>query len=251
VATPFSTNSDVEILGAYNRDGTYFTERRGTLASGKRRSPRYAIEIRSQPLLHNFDDMMLGAGPANKLAEVIQAQGRGIAEHASESTQEKRRLAQIAMASGRASKWLMERYAGGRIGALPPNQTQFKFNDSGRLWKSIAVRQNKTDRTFTVNVAANRLRPEKFESGAYSFQNMMADLVRLVPALNPANAAKNRDIENSIRDSIRDMIQKAEDVQAAKLKQLAMARRQAALQLLGEWFPGATSVIRGIIRFAD
>ena len=55
------------------------------------------------------------------------------------------------------------------------------FNDSGRLAAGIAVMQNPEEEGFTINVTANRLRPETFGAGA--FDRMITRLRELVPAL--------------------------------------------------------------------
>ena len=222
--SPFSADSSVVILNApqLTDEGdkdTFFTKRTGTTSSGKERKPRYTIEVRSQPLLMDFDEMLLGEKPAEALKGVIQDQINAITEKASAAT-----LARRARSAGEFRAGLpsaTKRYSGGRMGPMAPNQRDTLFNDSGRMREGIFVRQNPTDKTFTINLPANR----DFAQDVAMFEKFRA----LVPALDPAKAAQLPAVKAAIEGAIGGMIQKAENETAAKLKLLAQARKRALL----------------------
>lgn len=233
---PFAADSQVEIINTWDDGDSFLTKR--TRKSGKE---RYRLEVRSEPILANFDSMVLGAGPAQAITEVLRTQIRGITEHASAGTIKLRQRAAEAFRRGEA--WALKRYSGGKMGAMPPRpESPFLFNDSDRLAKGIIATQNRTDMTYTIDVAANRLDEKTFDNVG-KFTEMVAKLKRLVPALDPKHLASNRDVENAVRASIRDLITKAESIQAAKLKQLAIARKQALVAAGRFVFEGITGRI--------
>lgn len=238
--TPFASTSEIVVLGDYQNNGTYYAERRGTLASGKQRKPRYSIEIKSEPLLHNFDDMMLGRGPADAIAELISTQIKNISEQARPATLADRQKNFLEFQRGAPNA--VKRYSGGRLGSMPPNpDSRTLFNDSGRLAKSIFATQNKTDKTYTINVAANRLTIASLGPRA---AEIVARLVQLVPAMDPAKLPGYKVIEDSIRASISDMLAKATDRQQLLLKRLAAERKNALIALGRSVFGGITSPVR-------
>jgi hypothetical protein len=149
--------------------------------SGKK---HVTLSIKSTPIAVNLDPIALGRGPANALAEVIRKQIAGIGDMASEATQLSRKYASNAFARGEA--WATKRYAGGRTGAKPPNQSSRKYNDSGRLAGSIVAMANEREGSWTINCAASRLDASSFKGGAAgeAFQSMVRGLVDRVPALS-------------------------------------------------------------------
>ena len=223
MASPFSPTSEVVILNAPTLDDagnldTFFAKRTGTLASGKQRKPRYTVEVRSQPLLFDLDEYMLGAKPAEAIRGIVADQIRHISEQASAATLAQRAKAATQFAAGLPSA--QKRYSGGRIGPMAPNQSNRLFNDSGRMAEGVFVRQNPTDKTFTINLPANR----DFGQGDVA---MFERFRSLVPGINPEWLASNRTFNNAVSESISDMIAKAENATQAKLKMLAMQRRRA------------------------
>jgi hypothetical protein len=233
---PFSPfpgrDSDVEIVNSYADGDINLTARRGTLASGKQRKARYAIDIKSEPLLFDLNEMNLGGRLAEVWAQRIRDNIQGIAVRASDATIAMRTKAAAAFASGQA--WATKRYAGGRIGPMAPNQSDKLFNDSGRLAAGVFVRQNLTDATYTVNLPANRFNREAFGRG---YDAMVAKFVELVPMLDPKKAAGDPAIEKAVKESVADMVVKLEaDTAAALLKgraKLKAARMRVAKQLVG------------------
>ena len=219
----FDPDSDIEVIN----DGGPFgatVAARGKRTRGKQ---RYTIEIESQPLLHHFDEHMLGAEPAQAIKEALIEAIKGITAQASAATI--RRREQAARALERGARWATKRYSGGRTGTKPPNQSDRLFNDSGRFAEGLHVQQNKTDRTFTVNVPVNRLNREQFGRG---FDAMIQKLRDLVPAL--ADMRKLLDdprVSEAIDRSIDNLITKADSNSRHKLEALAKARKQALLAI--------------------
>lgn len=223
--SPFSADSQIVLINAPTLDDagnldTFLGKRTGTLPSGTKRKPRYTIEVRSQPLLYDFDEFTLGAKPAEALKGVIQDQINAITAKASAATLAKRARSAGELRAGLPSA--TQRYSGGRMGAMPPNQRDTLFNDSGRMREGIFVRQNPTDKTFTVNLPANR----DFGGGDLA---MFAKFRELVPAVDPAKAAQLPAIKTAISEAIGDMIVKAETAQQAKLKVLEQMRKRALI----------------------
>jgi hypothetical protein len=238
---PFNKSSDVEVIGTFNADDTFLAERRGTTSAGTRRKPRYSVEVRSEPLLFALDDVMLGATVTDAYAELIRKQGEAIQETASPATLKKRESAARSYAAGKPSS----RYAGGRIGPMAPNQSDKLFSDSGRLWKSIRVAQNRTDNTFTINVAANRLNPTLFGKG---FDAMLKRLFELVPAFDPKKAREAPELNEAISTAMGEMVVKAKDRAHAELLRKKAQLRKAKLEALGAFVPGSVmKVIKALL----
>lgn len=223
---PFDRASDVEVLNAYNDGDSIFVARRGTTAKGTQRKARYSFEIVSEPLLHDLNELNLGRGPAEAIKDLIKDQINGISVTASKATIAMRIKARAALERGES--WATKRYAGGRIGIMPPGVSDKLFQDSGRLRESIFVSPNLTDATYTVNVAANRLNPDLFGSG---FTEMIGRLVALVPALNPKTLRGMPTIERAIQQSVTDMIAKAQDNLDATIARKQAQLRSAQLRL--------------------
>lgn len=155
-------------------------ERQRTTGAGT--SSRYTITFTGEPILHDFAADKLGKGPAEAIAELIRKQIRDVKAKASEATQLKRKYAAAALARG--ASWATKRYSGGRTTNGAPGSVgggDALFNDSGRLANSVTVMQNPKEEGFTINVAANRLRPDTFQGGAY--ERMINLLRQHVPAL--------------------------------------------------------------------
>ncbi len=223
----FGRESDVEVLNSYNDGDTMFVARRGTLASGKQRKARYSFEIKSEPLLHDLDELNLGRGPAEAIRDLIKDQINGISVVASKATLAARARAAAAFANG--ERWAMKRYSGGRIGAMAPNTSDKLFNDSGRLRESIFVSPNMTDAVYTVNVAASRLNPDQFGAG---FAPMIERLKVFVPALDPKKLMGMPTVEAAIKKATNEMIMKLADDSEKSIARgqarMRAARAQAA-----------------------
>lgn len=217
-----SPDSDVEVINAWSDGDVTLAARRGTLASGKQRKARYTFEIKSEPLLFDLNELALGGKLAEVWAQRIRDNTNGIAVRASDATIAMRTKAAAALAAG--ASWATKRYAGGRIGAMAPNQSDKLFNDSGRLAKGIFVRQNLTDASYTVNVPANRMNRESFGAG---YDAMVARFVELVPMLDPKKALGDPAIERAVKESVDQMVTKLEsNAEAAIARGLAKLRAE-------------------------
>lgn len=217
-----SAASDVEVINSWSDGDITLAARRGTLASGKQRKPRYTFEIKSEPLLFDLNELALGGKLAEVWAQRIRDNIQGIAVPVSKATEAMRKKAAAAFAAG--AGWATKRYAGGRIGAMPPNQSDKLFNDSGRLAAGIHVRQNLTDASYTVNVPANRMNRESFGAG---YDAMVDKFVSLVPMLDPKKALGDPAIERAVKESVDQMVTKLEsNAEAAIARGLAKLRAQ-------------------------
>jgi len=160
---------------------------------------RIAIEIESEPILFNLNELALGQGPAEAIKRIIEDQIRGIAKRVSQATIDRR---QRAHKSENQTRWYQRRYTGGRTGETPPdpNSTQWG-NDSGRLANGVFVRENKTNYSWTVNVPANRLDERTF--GSRGFMVFLQKLAELVPALgNPGSLLANERLNSAIDEAM-------------------------------------------------
>jgi hypothetical protein len=220
-------SSDVIVLNTWADGDIALTERRGTLASGKQRKARYAIDIKSEPLLMDLDELNLGNVVAEAWAQRIRDQIQGIAVPASKATQAIRAKAVKALSDGAA--WATKRYSGGRMGTLVPNSSDKLFNDSGRLAAGVSVRANMTDSSYTVNLPANRFNPDTFGAG---YDKMVDRFMRLVPIINPKVALGDEDIEKAISQGVASMIAKAEERSMASIMRAQAKLRATKLRLL-------------------
>lgn len=227
-----------------------YAERRVRTTSNGTKS-RVTLSIKAEPILHDLSETNLGAGPAAAIQAAIIKQIQNITEVAKPATILRRQSARQLLATGvaadnkaaaktkTAKTWIAQgfkgaigeghatvaRYTGGRLGELPPTGSVRLFNDSGRLAKSILVRQNTQEENWTINVAANRLDESTFTPAA--FMRMLQRLRAHVPVL--ANPLDNEDVQKAIVQGIGDVaikaIEKGENLQAEIAK-----RRLAAIQ---------------------
>lgn len=225
------------------------TERRRTTSKGTK--SRYTIQIRSEPLIHNFSALELGRGPAEAMKDEIIKQINKVTEVASKGTIAKREHAERILAGapigkngkvstkGASAASVIKRYSGGRTGLTPPNQTKYLFRDSGRL-ANITIMPNRAysdDAVWEVNVPANRLDPTTFGDMA-QYKAMVARLQQLVPALggDTASLMESDKVDKALRESIElclgQAIAKNKDLRAA----LRKSQWEFASQLVGGFF---------------
>ena len=236
----FHPDSDIIVLNDAGELAAKFAQRQGSGRSKARRT----IEVESEPLLHDFNEDMLGVKPAEAIRNAISAGIKAVAAVASVGTLRRRARAKRRMSgapsphqeayrrrgAGYAGAY-EDRYSGGRIGTLMPGQTVRLFNDSGRFADGLSVRQNPTDKVFTVNVPANRLDPSEFKPGLFDL--MLIKLRQHVPVLGDLRKLlEDPKVREAINESIGDLITKADDKSRAKLEAMAAARRRAVLAIL-------------------
>lgn len=220
-------------------------ERRRTTGSGTK--SRYTLSIESEPIIHNFSEIRLGAAPAEAIKLAIQQQIKSITEVAAPATILRRQRAARNLAGGQAEEYKamaktafgkkeiaagrghllgsngqndLKRYSGGRIGFMPPSGSVRLFNDSGRLADGLYVMQNVKEKNWTINVPANRLDPTTFGDMA-AFVRMVDRLRELVPALTKPQDVPA--VRVAIQQSVGVMIQKARDQAEAERMAKAIA----------------------------
>ena len=173
-----------------------------TSASGKSKD-RWSVTLDAKPLALDFDTKRLGKGPAEAIAAHLRARVAGISMDASASTQLKRKYAATAIAAGKT--WANKRYAGGRIGAMAPNQSSRLFNDSGRFAKSIVAGATR-DNNWVINVAANRLNATLL-GGEGALVSLVNRLRVFVPEFGAAaEIVKVPSVRAAIADAVRSIV---------------------------------------------
>src|SRR3990167_5886379 len=111
---------DIITLGAANMQA-----RTRTSKSGKS-TTRYTVTVSGDSLLINTDPKSLGKGPAEAISALIKERITSITDRASDATNKARENAAKAFAAGKP--WAIKRYGGGRIGSMPPNQSDKGLN---------------------------------------------------------------------------------------------------------------------------
>lgn len=195
---------DVVVLN--DMGASSLSSRTRTTSSGDA-SVRYSIEMRADPILHDFNQENLGQGPAQAIRDLLSRKMKAIGVAAADSTALRRANAAVGLAAGVPS--YVARYSGGKIGLKPPRTTdpQNLFNDSGRFADGMAVRFNPTDNNFTINVPANRLDPRTFGGGEAALVRMWQRLVALVPEFKGGTEVlKHPEVVNAIGEAVADSI---------------------------------------------
>jgi hypothetical protein len=146
-----------------------------TSKSGK---TRFSIRVEAEPVIINTNAKALGAEITAAVVEHLRNRVRNISATVSEATRRARERAERAVQRGES--WATKRYAGGKMGARQPNQSDRLFNDSGRFAESI-VGSAASDNSWRINVAANRLDPQTANGGEAAVQRIWQRLVQLVP----------------------------------------------------------------------
>jgi hypothetical protein len=214
------------------------TERARTTASGSVKR-RYTVEFRAEPIVHNLDPMALGKGPALAIADFLRGRIAAVTATAAPATLRARKSAAKAVAASKA--WATKRYAGGKIGAMPPAQSTSLFRDSGRLIRSVVAGATSSG-SYVVNVAANRLSPDTLDNGGTSALRHIFDKLRqYVPELGDAEALMDAiPIRRAVQDATRAMFKKVADARTASALELAKQVLELASQVgeLGEAIAG-------------
>lgn len=219
--------SDVIVTSDYsNLTSGAITGRLGrTRADGTRGRARMSIQIQSEPLVHNFDELALGHGPAQAAAKALADKVRKIGEPVRESTQLTRKYQENAYQRGEA--WVRRRFGGPKMGPRAPDAGKREyFNHSGTFADSIVGTENRTEKAWTVNVAASRLDPRTSRSVS-EFKFITDSLRRLVPEMDdPRLLAELPEVQAAVSKSIEDLI----TVASALNQKLRTDRLLAALR---------------------
>jgi len=212
-------SDDIAVLGAANMQS-----RSRTNAAGATKN-RYSVSVSGDSILINTDPKSIGKPVAEAIAELLRERVGSISERASDATLRARKVAAKAFADGKT--WATKRYGGGKIGAMAPNQSDRKFNDSGRLVKSIGVRGEQEQ--WSVYVAANRFAPDTLKDGIAGLARMFDDLKRLVPEFgDPRKMMDSIPVRRAVNAGIASAIIKAGE----KRVELERARMQAGISLV-------------------
>ncbi|MDX1469776.1 MAG: hypothetical protein R3258_10590 [Acidimicrobiia bacterium] len=204
-----------------------YVERARQLKSGKVKR-RVTVQTDATPILHFFDEELLGAGPAEAMAEIYRDAVKGIAGFVSGATRDRRERHR----KSTGTRSYQRRYMGGRTGHTPPQPNSVRWGtDSGRLADGIAVRHVPSQKSFITNVPANRLNRETFGRG---FDAFLAELAKRAPVLgNAAKLAKHPKMVKAIEKSRERFMVKLDTASATKLRAVRMARIRLARQIVG------------------
>lgn len=218
---------------------------------------RFTVSIDATPLTHYCDAVSLGSGPANAIAEHLRARIRSTQAPATASTEARRESAARAFARGGAVQTtkkgkrsgaalsavgavsVMDRYSGGRIGAMAPNSAPGSkgrlFNDSGRFADSLIAKPARptpgaqAKAQWIINVAANRLDPDTFGGGQAALSTMYIRLVELIPEwADPQKLMEVPSVKQAVLDSYKSILARNEDLRM-KLGQAKMRVFRQAL----------------------
>lgn len=206
---------------------------RVSTVTGKDLGVRFAVSIVGTPVIHNIDTKALGKGPALAIEQHLRASMLSIQAKASDSTLERRKNAVAAHRVDDSKKFqdsLEARYSGGRLGTMPPNQSDRLFNDSGRFAKSIKAGFGNGNE-WVINVAKNRLDPTTLNGGEVALAKVYAKLVELIPEFgDPEKLMKVNSVALSIVDAWRNVVMKNEDLRLrASRAQLDFVRNALGL----------------------
>ena len=191
---------------------------------------QFTVEVKSEPIVHNFDPKTMGKPVAEAIAEALRQKVLAITAMVSPATRKGQAVAAKALAEGKA--WAKKRYASGRIGEMAPTQSGRMFNDSGRMAKSISAQPR--DDSWTISMAANRLDPATATGGELGVMQIWRKLVELVPAFgNPSLLFSEAIVSKGIDQSMRNLIVKAQETR----DQLTEARARAVIS-------GVTNLLR-------
>lgn len=209
-----------------------FRVRERRLKSGKVRR-KVTIEIESEPIMMDMNHLRLGQLPAEAIKAELTADFNKMKDEASTATRAFRKRAADALNAGK--RWAQKRYGGGRTGVKQPNVGIRKFIDSGRLKEGLHVRENVSDESWTINVPANRLNPDREWYGSKAaFWQMLDDLRRELPSLEPRELMKRKGFRRAIDKSIEHMIQVQKSMtqdKIARLRQLKFRTLRTAARL--------------------
>ncbi len=185
-------------------------ERRDRVTKSGATKSRYTVTIKSEKLVMNYDEKSLAAPATQAIIDLIKERISGITDVAAPNT-----LRARASAARNATKaWVQKRYSGGKTGALPPNQSDRLFNDSGRFWKGLAAKWVGGDigGRWIVNFAANRLSPGTLDGkqgGDSAVSAIWERLKGLVPELEDmGKLADSIPVQAAMRKSLDSMITK-------------------------------------------
>ena len=188
---------------------------------------RFSISMKSEALVIGLDAKTLGDEVAKTMAAELRRQVEGITAEAAPATIKARESAARAFAGGGLTRaemaktdhgkreiaagrtlngdWAQERYSGGKLGPMPPNQSRRAFNDSGRFARGIAVQA--APGKWRINVPANRLDPQ-----TGNVTRIWARLIELVPAFaNVGLLMDSKDVREGVERGLGTMIAKAKE----------------------------------------
>ncbi len=195
-----------------------------TRSGGKKK--QVTLEISSTPIVVNLDEKEVARATAEAFVETVRAQIKAIGFNASPATLAKRKAQAKAFAEGKA--WATRQFAGGRMGAMPPNQTTKLYNNSGRLAAGIVANWSTQAKAWIVRFPANRFAPDFLrQPGAMA---VLERLVDLVPALRAPFAEKA--VKDAHDETWAAMHQKRAMAAAEKQRDLAFKRAREGLRLL-------------------
>lgn len=196
-------------------------------AKRKKSSGNYRVDFESDALLVNMDAKELNSVFSAGLLQILQKQISDVTETVSPATLQRRQRHR----ANPGTRSYHRRYAGGRIGDLPPSTSVRKFNDSGRMARHPVVnvrRRTSGQSAAVVNWPANRFDPK---TGG-NIDNIISDAQRLIPLLR-GDIRQTREVGDLIRTLSEGSIAISEAQLREKQRQLRRIQLQIGRRLLG------------------
>jgi hypothetical protein len=185
-----------------------FRLQRKTLKTGEVKSYQYRVDFKADPLYVHLDANAANGILADTLREIVKREIKEVVAPAAHATIARRRRYE-AEARGATrtekprtrkdgstvttkrtsgtSRSYMTRYAGGRIGEVPPSGSVRLFNDSGRLADNLVLKvrtRSSGESVITLDCAGNRFDPRTFGGGEPALiANVIQRIQQYVPSL--------------------------------------------------------------------
>lgn len=183
--------------------------------------------------MFDFNDRNIGRASAEAYRDFLEQKGNLATGSVSPSTVAYREKA----LRNPGKRWYEKRYEGGRIGPTAPDRANLTrvLRFSGRLLSGLFARPNPVEKSWTVNVPANRLvLPGQKNSTSHNMKEFMA-MLRVIddhlPWLrDPGRAfAESSELRSAARDEIRNLVA----VASKRNRDLIRKRREELAGLLG------------------
>ena len=173
------------------------------------------LRIEAEPIVATLDRKELSRLAAEAYVLDLREQIGGISFKASPATIAGRKSQRAAY--DRGEPWATKQFAGGRMGPMPPNQTDRLYNNSRRLAEGITANWSPQEGAWIVRFPVNRFAPDFLARPGG--QAVLDRLVDMVAALR--NPITER-VEEALELGLRQMHQKLQAEQSLERMRTAV-----------------------------